>query len=319
MFLRTNHKNNSIFWITFVIFLALAIAPLLIMYKQVSAEVGYWFSDTIGIEEAFDSDEASVAEQAATDKPLVQKLDSDQDGLPDYIETSLYLTDPKNADSDSDGYPDFDEIKNGYNPRGAFQEKIDNDNDLIPDSWEKDRFHTDPTMTDTDGDGIIDGEEIASGTSPTDGQVSRISPDLYDYSLSIPKLSAEAPAVFLDSADLDGIYEALNYGFVHYYGTPWPRSRGYSVFFCHSSTPPGYHGDFGTLCANLDKIERGDAVSLEGGPDTVNYTVTSKNIYDPEDPEIFNKTNNNAIQIISCYPAGSRQKRIVVRAVETGM
>lgn len=44
-----------------------------------------------------------------------KELDSDQDGLPDYIEKVLG-TDVNNSDTDGDGYSDFEEIKNGYNP-----------------------------------------------------------------------------------------------------------------------------------------------------------------------------------------------------------
>jgi len=46
-----------------------------------------------------------------------KELDSDQDGLPDYIEKVLG-TDENNSDTDGDGYSDFEEIKNGYNPIG---------------------------------------------------------------------------------------------------------------------------------------------------------------------------------------------------------
>ena len=46
-----------------------------------------------------------------------KELDSDQDGLPDYIEEVLG-TDLNNSDTDGDGYSDFEEIKNGYSPIG---------------------------------------------------------------------------------------------------------------------------------------------------------------------------------------------------------
>lgn len=44
-----------------------------------------------------------------------RELDSDQDGLPDYIE-EIIETDKNNLDTDGDTYSDFEEIKNGYNP-----------------------------------------------------------------------------------------------------------------------------------------------------------------------------------------------------------
>ena len=69
-----------------------------------------------------------------------KELDSDQDGLPDYIEKVLG-TNANNSDTDGDGYGDFEEIKNGYNPLGdkkytegereGVKEKIKNEDEKL--------------------------------------------------------------------------------------------------------------------------------------------------------------------------------------------
>ena len=66
-----------------------------------------------------------------------KELDTDQDGLPDYIEKILG-TDSDKIDTDGDTYSDFEEIKNGYNPLngekytddewGVVREEIRNEN-----------------------------------------------------------------------------------------------------------------------------------------------------------------------------------------------
>lgn len=48
--------------------------------------------------------------------PIDSDIDSDNDGLFDYQELNLYMTDPLNPDTDGDGYLDGEEVKNGYNP-----------------------------------------------------------------------------------------------------------------------------------------------------------------------------------------------------------
>lgn len=58
--------------------------------------------------------------------------DSDKDGVYDYFERTVFLTDPKEKDSDGDGLKDGEEIFT---------------------------LRTDPLLTDTDGDGIIDSED----------------------------------------------------------------------------------------------------------------------------------------------------------------
>jgi len=45
-------------------------------------------------------------------------VDSDGDGLFDYEEARVYLSDPVRSDTDSDGYPDGQEVRSGYNPNG---------------------------------------------------------------------------------------------------------------------------------------------------------------------------------------------------------
>ncbi len=57
-----------------------------------------------------------------------KKLDTDQDGLPDFLEKILG-TDENNSDTDGDSYSDFEEIKNGYNPL--------NSEKYVEEEWER--------------------------------------------------------------------------------------------------------------------------------------------------------------------------------------
>ena len=56
-----------------------------------------------------------IKDEGAIEAEVDRTIDTDQDGLPDYIEEILG-TDENNADTDGDSYSDFDEIKSGYNP-----------------------------------------------------------------------------------------------------------------------------------------------------------------------------------------------------------
>ena len=73
-----------------------------------------------------DDDGGSFLEENA-EVEVDKEFDSDQDGLPDYMEEILG-TDENNADTDGDSYSDFDEIKNGYNPL--------NDEKYTEEEWE---------------------------------------------------------------------------------------------------------------------------------------------------------------------------------------
>ncbi len=63
-----------------------------------------------------DSYERSVGLDPLT--PNGPGVDTDQDGLDDFVET-MYLTSPTKADSDGDGIPDPDEIAMDWNPRNS--------------------------------------------------------------------------------------------------------------------------------------------------------------------------------------------------------
>ncbi|WP_411347121.1 S-layer homology domain-containing protein [Paenibacillus sp. WLX2291] len=103
---------------------------------------------------------------------LDAKLDSDKDGLPDYIEDILG-TNKYNRDTDGDGLSDGEEVNTvgtdplqvDTNKNGISDAKEDGDGDGLSNSEEL-RHHTDPKNADTDFDGWADGLEIQKGTNP---------------------------------------------------------------------------------------------------------------------------------------------------------
>jgi large repetitive protein len=103
--------------------------------------------------------------------------DSDNDGLLDSEEDRNrdgdigdFESSPLLADGDADGISDADEFDNGTNPSsddtdedGLKDKQEDIDADGIVDAGE-----TDPSDADSDNDTLLDGDEIADGTNPND-------------------------------------------------------------------------------------------------------------------------------------------------------
>ncbi|MEH6471165.1 MAG: PQQ-binding-like beta-propeller repeat protein [Halopseudomonas sp.] len=103
---------------------------------------------------------SALAEFTHRTNPLVP--DSDDDGLSDGDEVSLYSTDPLDTDTDSDSLADYDElISFGTNPNQA-----DSDADGIDDAAELNTYGTDPNLSDSDGDTLPDGWEVTNGLNP---------------------------------------------------------------------------------------------------------------------------------------------------------
>ena len=107
-------------------------------------------------------------------------VDTDGDGLTDYEELNITLTDPEKADTDEDGIIDSEEDmdEDGINNRdeidlGTNPINSDTDRDNLTDYEELYQYHTDPLLEDTDGDGLTDYDDVKLGFSPllkdTDG------------------------------------------------------------------------------------------------------------------------------------------------------
>jgi len=104
-----------------------------------------------------------------------QALDSDNDGIPDDMETALG-TDIYSQDSDGDGLPDGYELNNGYNPTGTDTDgngindgDEDRDSDGLNEADEY-SYGTDANRADTDNDGRSDGWEVNNRRNPTSSE-----------------------------------------------------------------------------------------------------------------------------------------------------
>lgn len=121
-----------------------------------------------------------LSSHALSGKKNSRYVDTDGDGLTDYEELNITLTDPEIADTDGNGIIDSEEDldEDGINNRdeidlGTDPLNSDTDRDNLSDYKELYQYHTDPLLEDTDGDGLTDYDDIKLGFSPllkdTDG------------------------------------------------------------------------------------------------------------------------------------------------------
>ncbi|PAZ05016.1 MAG: hypothetical protein CAK88_09720, partial [Verrucomicrobiia bacterium AMD-G2] len=144
--------------------------------------------------------------------------DPDSDGLTNYQEIIVRLTNPNVADSDSDGVNDGQEVIDTTNPLVA-----DTDDDGLSDGEEKTR-NTNPLAKDTDGDGLSDlEEELNTKTNPlladTDGDsISDALEDTDNDGISnlreVTELKTDPLLVDTDADGLSDTYELIYKGSV---------------------------------------------------------------------------------------------------------
>ena len=262
--------------------------------------------------------------------------DTDGDGLSLYQEY-LYLTDPTRADTDGDGVSDGEEVEAETNPRGRGSE--DKDGDGMPDKWEMtyglnqflddrsaDRdgdglsnrweylYGLDPTVADTDGDGYDDLREIKGGYDPSvpgDVRMQAV--------IVIDKINVTVPMVWASSVREDDMQRYLKKGAVHYPRTAAPGQKGNSFVAAHSSNYAWVDGNYNEVFSRLNEVVPGDMikvkVTLANGKTVEHlYKTVQQRITKPDDPWIFLKTDKAVLTLSTCWPLGTRQKRLVVKA-----
>lgn len=115
-----------------------------------------FFASCSGSQELLDPSERTLEYLRSLDEETLRGLDTDQDGLNDYVELYEYETNPLEADTDGDGLIDGEEV----NQYETDPNDPDSDDDGLSDGDEVNSFNTDPNNADTDGDGLSDGDEV---------------------------------------------------------------------------------------------------------------------------------------------------------------
>ena len=116
--------------------------------------------------------------------------DPDSDGLTNYQEIIIRLTNPNLADTDNDGVNDGQEVADATNPLIA-----DTDGDELNDGEEK-TLGTNPLLTDTDGDSYSDSYEVNNDADP------KASTSFPTYSLTLTNNGASIGGTFAKSGTL---------------------------------------------------------------------------------------------------------------------
>jgi hypothetical protein len=178
--------------------------------------------------------------------------DPDSDGLTNYQEIIVRLTNPNVADSDSDGVNDGQEVIDATNPLVA-----DTDGDGLNDGEEKTR-NTNPLAKDTDGDGLSDlEEELNTKTNPlladTDGDsISDALEDTDNDGISnlreVTELKTDPLLVDTDADGLSDTYELVYKGSVAAFA---PRIGDRLRFELRELVPQGTLKLVGTLPTGL--------------------------------------------------------------------
>lgn len=163
------------------------------------------------------------------------------------------------------------------------------------------------------GFGKFEFRELKKTNIKRETETSVVSPYFY---LTIDKLRIKNATVEINAADLNPD-DMLG----HYTGTSLPGEKGNMFIYGHSVLPVFYNPrNYKTIFSTLGDLEIGDELNITYNGIAYKYKIDSKIIMDPVkvDPLAPVKPaylNEETITLMTCWPAGSKSKRLLVNAV----
>lgn len=132
--------------------------------------------------------------------------------------------------------------------------------------------------------------------------VSRVAPSTaLAATLRIDKINVTAPVYMGISMNV------FDKGVGQWPGTPRPGQRGNIVLGGHRTAASKPFAD-------IDKLKKGDVISLRSGGKTFRYVVTKAFVVKPTAIWITDPTRNATLTLFACHPKGKITHRYVVRA-----
>jgi len=130
----------------------------------------------------------------------------------------------------------------------------------------------------------------------------------------ISKLNINAPIVLPAGTSSEQLNAALNKGVILYPGSALPGQPGNVFLTGHSSTYFWNKTPYGRIFANLDKLSIGDIIIIYYNQHKYNYQVTKKYVTTPDKVTIapFDLSAGQTITLMTCWPVGTADKRLVV-------
>jgi LPXTG-site transpeptidase (sortase) family protein len=140
----------------------------------------------------------------------------------------------------------------------------------------------------------------------------------------IDVINISAPIVETEGLYSDDYKDALNNGVVRFPDSAYPGEEGLSVLLGHSA-PLGWPDiRYDRVFTEIDKLKEGDVIEICYNNKLYKYTVIDeqigKEVYEVGEDVIslFHEENKKELIVMTCWPPGSSEGRIGIRAVVDG-
>jgi LPXTG-site transpeptidase (sortase) family protein len=162
----------------------------------------------------------------------------------------------------------------------------------------------------------VNGSGGSSLGSVLSGGSNVITPVSTDFGIVIEKINANARVVAnVDPGSETEYSQALGLGVAHAKGTVFPGQKGNIYLFSHSVDAPWNIIRYNAVFYLLNKLERGDSISMFFKGRRYDYVVYDKVIANPSDTQyLTNKYDDSILTLQTCDPPGTLLNRLLIRA-----
>ncbi|MBI2029182.1 sortase [Candidatus Gottesmanbacteria bacterium] len=174
-----------------------------------------------------------------------------------------------------------------------------------------------PTFTPTEASGPTPKQNVFfSDILARQPTVQVLSPVDTEFGIVIPKIAANTKVISdVDASNYDEYIEALREGVAHALGTYFPGEQGNIYLFAHSTDNFWNVGRYNAVFYLLKELEAGDEVDLYYQGIRHRYTVTQREIVDPDDTHFLTDAKDTeTLTLQTCWPPGTTLKRLIVVA-----
>ncbi len=136
------------------------------------------------------------------------------------------------------------------------------------------------------------------------------------FTLSVPKLGIKDAVIETNSTNLSP--ESF---LGHYKGSALPGQTGNSFIYGHSVLPWFFNPkNYKTIFSTLDNLQAGDEFVINYNNKELKYKVETKTILHPDEVNPLAEykpryLNESTMTLMTCYPAGTRARRLLVNGV----
>ncbi|MBI2644223.1 MAG: sortase [Candidatus Wildermuthbacteria bacterium] len=133
--------------------------------------------------------------------------------------------------------------------------------------------------------------------------------------LVVPKINVSAPIIFVNSVNPDDFNEPLKRGVTHF-PSSLPGEKGAAIILGHSAPFGWMGGKYEKVFSEVNQLAVGDEVRVEFQGNTYVYLVSGATIVDGggDIPQNILAVDHPRILLITCWPPGIVNKRIIVQA-----